>query len=153
MKFINGTDLRLFISLDGGINYGSLFHSQECTLNLSGEASELDSKDISGGSKWRSFNPQTKSASITARGLIRYDTPISHFNVSEIFDLFDNEDSTFHWAFAVAEIGQPKFEGDGFFIALNQTAAASEPGAFDVAISVVGDVGLGLTTSPRRINR
>lgn len=77
---VNGTDLRFYI---GGTAIGE---ATSCTLSITRETRQTITKD--NVAEWTSFEPGQKSATMTAEGLVSYDT--TNEKVTDLFTALDN---------------------------------------------------------------
>lgn len=101
--------------------------------------SEIITKDVGGGQSWRQVTGRMKSATITANGLVFYNTSAGQINTKELFDYFDG-DAKVDWQWTTGVQGDPVYSGMGVVTNFSESAASDEEATWDLTIEVDGAI-------------
>ena len=134
MAKLNGTDVLIYTSTDGGSTWKAVAHTSSATLGIEAATIEVTDKG-SGG--WSEFLGGVKSWTMEGEGFINYGTGAPDTGVSDLFDLLIG-DSTVQVRFTTNKTGDRIFSGTALVTSLSQEAPSEDAATYSMSFQGTG---------------
>lgn len=129
---MNGTDVVLAISTDGGTTYTTVGKATTASLQMNMEVRDVTTKDSAG---WRELLGGLKSWSLSGEGMVTYNLT-AKVGFSDLFGHM-NSRTRLYFRFGSATTDEKKYKGHGFLTSLSQDGGVEDNNSF--SFSIEGD--------------
>lgn len=136
MAIVNGTDLVLEISTDGGTNYYATAFASSCSLSINMDTRDATNKSSSG---WADKLEAGRSWSVDADGLQDFQ-PSGAATITEFDELFAqmNTRSVVKIKFKTSTTGDYYYSGDAYITSLSMDAPTEDNVTYSVSLEGTG---------------
>lgn len=136
MAIFNGTDLILKVSASDGGAENKLMHSQNVSISLNADTIDVSTKDSAG---YRELLGGQKSFSLSADGLMDFNSTGTDTEVDELFDQWDGRTAvTFTFTLATTASGDYFYTGSGFITSIEVSGGTEDAPTYSVSIEGTG---------------
>jgi TP901-1 family phage major tail protein len=129
---MNGTDVLLAISTDGGTTYTTVGKATTASLQMNMEVRDVTTKDSAG---WRELLGGLKSWSLSGEGMVTYNLT-SKVGFSDLFGHI-NSRTRLYFRFGSTTTDEKQYKGYGFLTSLSQDGGVEDNNSF--SFSIEGD--------------
>lgn len=133
---MNGTDVILQISEDGGTTYDTIGKLTSCSLSVSLDTRDTTSKESSG---WAEKLAATRSWSMSGEGLVTYNAETDVDKPNDLFTLLSNR-TKIKAKFGSTTTDEFDYEGDCFITAYEQEAGVEENVTYSITLDGTGSL-------------
>jgi len=136
MAIFNGTDLILKVLPSVGGAEQKLMHSQNVSISMNADTIDISTKDSAG---YRDLLGGQKSFSLSADGLMDFNSSGTDTEVDELFDMWDGRDAvTFTFTLATTASGDYFYTGSGFITSIEISGGTEDAPTYSVSIESSG---------------
>lgn len=129
---MNGTDVIVAISTDGGTTYTTVGKATTASLQMNMEVRDVTTKDSAG---WRELLGGLKSWSLSGEGMVTYNLT-SKVGFSDLFGHISSR-TRLYFRFGSTTSGEKQYKGYGFLTSLSQDGGVEDNNSF--SFSIEGD--------------
>jgi TP901-1 family phage major tail protein len=129
---MNGTDVILAISTDGGTTYTTVGKATSASLQMNMEVRDVTTKDSAG---WRELLGGLRSWSLSGEGMVTYNLT-SRVGFADLFGHM-NSRTRLYFRFGSAAADEKKYKGHGYLTSLSQDGGVEDNNSF--SFSIEGD--------------
>lgn len=129
---MNGTDVLLAISTDGGTTYTTVGKATTASLQMNMEVRDVTTKDSAG---WRELLGGLKSWSLSGEGMVTYNLT-SKVGFSDLFGHITNR-TRLYFRFGSTTTDEKQYKGYGYLTSLSQDGGVEDNNSF--SFSIEGD--------------
>lgn len=136
MAIFNGTDLILKCSISDGGAEQKMMHSQNVSISMNADTIDVSTKDSAG---YRALLGGQKSFSLSADGLMDFNSTGTDVEVDELFDQWDGRTAvTFTFTLATTNSGDYFYTGSGFITSIEVSGGTEDAPTYSATIEGTG---------------
>ena len=136
MAIFNGTDLILKVSISDGGAEQKMMHSQNVSISMNADTIDVSTKDSAG---YRELLGGQKSFSLSADGLMDFNSSGTDVEVDELFDQWDGRTAvTFTFTLASTAAGDYFYTGSGFITSIEVSGGTEDAPTYSATIEGTG---------------
>ena len=129
---MNGTDVIVAISTDGGTTYTTVGKATSASLQMNMEVRDVTTKDSAG---WRELLGGLKSWSLSGEGMVTYNLT-SKAGFADLFGHISSR-TRLYFRFGSTTSGEKQYKGHGYLTSLSQDGGVEDNNSF--SFSIEGD--------------